>query len=276
MVLRTVLLALVFSSAAHAAEFDRTLTVAPGSDLYVSTGSGHIHVFAGSDTAIHVKANVYAGWLSGGDVSERIARIVNNPPIRQAGTVVRLGEVAPEDRHIFNNITVDYEISAPRDVALNLHSGSGDIQIDQVGRFLKTDTGSGNVRVDGTAGMADLHTGSGDIDLRQQSAGEVRVSTGSGSIHVTAFSGALTARTGSGDIEAKGDLTGAAKLQSGSGSIRLHLGPNAHYTVEASTGSGSIRVPGNSSSDSHHLSQPVNGGGPILEAHTGSGDINVD
>ena len=67
------------------------------------------------------------------------------------------------------------------------------------------------------------------------------------------------------------------RLESGSGSIRAHLGRESRLNVEASTGSGSIRIAGNSPTDrSHHLSAPLNGGGPILEAHTGSGDIEIN
>jgi hypothetical protein len=276
MILRTILAAAVLTATAHGADFERTLTVSAPADLYVSTGSGHVHIYAGSDSQIHIKAHVYAGWNSGGDIEGRISRICQDPPIQQSGNAVHIGEVNPEDRHLFNNITIDYEISAPKSVALNLHTGSGDIEVDNVGRFLKARTGSGSVRAHGVGGPADLETGSGDIDLQETAAGEVRTATGSGSIRVHGLDGALTARTGSGDIEADGAITGSSRLQSGSGSLRVHIGSGAHFNIDASTGSGSIHVAGAPESEHHHLSAPVNGGGPTLEAHTGSGDIEVN
>ena len=275
MLARILLTAAVLVTAAHA-DFDRHLATGAQPDLYVSTGSGRIKIFPGTDAEVHVKAHVYAGWNAGGDIQDRIRRISDNPPIQVSGNTIHLGDVPPQDRNLYNNITIDYEISAPRGVALNLRSGSGDIEVDNLGRFLKADTGSGAVRAHGIAGPADLHTGSGDIELQQSAQGEVRATTGSGSVRISGLDGALTARTGSGDIEANGNLLGAAHLQSGSGSIRLHLGQQARYTVDASTGSGTIRVPGNRDGDRHHLNQAVNGGGPILEAHTGSGDIEVN
>ncbi len=262
--------------AAHSQDFDRTLSVGGSADLYVSEGSGRIHVVPGPDTSIHVKAHVHAGSNAGGDVDERIRQISRNPPIQQSGATVRIGDMSAEDRRLYNNISIDYEISAPRSVALNLHTGSGDIEVDNLGRFLKADTGSGAVRAHGVAGPADLHTGSGDIELQQAASGEVRAQTGSGSIRINGLSGALDAHTGSGDIEANGRITGNSKLQSGSGSIRAHLGRDAHLNVDASTGSGSIRVVGLGTSDRHHLSAPLNGGGAALEARTGSGDIEID
>lgn len=261
---------------AHAADFERNLTIPGNADLYVSTGSGHIHIYPGSDNTMHIKAHVYAGWNAGGDIEQRIRRIAEYPPIQQGDHSVHLGEVSPQDRHLYNNITIDYEVAAPRLIAVNARSGSGDINVENVGRFLKAETGSGSVRVHGVAGPAELHTGSGEIELEQQGAGDVRAATGSGSIHLVGLSGELTARTGSGDIDAAGNLTGPARLQSGSGSIHVHVGRDAHLSVDATTGSGSIRVIGAANSDHHHLSTPINGGGSALDIHTGSGDIEVD
>lgn len=261
--------------AAHAGDFERTLHVSGATDVYVSTGSGGIHIFPGSDSEVHIKAHVHAGWNAGGDIEERIKQISANPPITQNGKDIRIGEVDAEDRRRYNNISIDYEISAPKGVALDLRSGSGDVEVDNVGRFLKGSTGSGSIRAHGIGGPSDLHSGSGDIELQQQASGEVKASTGSGSIRINGLNGPLTARTGSGDIEANGALTGPSKLQSGSGSIRAHVGKDSHLSVDATTGSGTIRIAGNSS-EHHHLSAPLNGGGAALEAHTGSGDIEIN
>ncbi len=280
MIVRAILAALLLTAAAHAdGHFERTLSAGSSPDLYVATGSGHVHVYPGSGNEIHVTAHLKAGWnMGGGDAEERIRRIVANPPIEQSGNTIHVGDKV-SDRSLYNNISIDYDITAPRGVALNLRSGSGDLEIDNLGRYLKADTGSGSVRAHQIAGSAELHTGSGDIELQQTAPGEVKATTGSGSIRVNGFNGSLQMRTGSGDIEANGALNGEASLQSGSGSIRLHLGHEAHFNLEASTGSGSIRVPAlgsNQPEDRHHLGGPVNGGGPSLAARTGSGDIEIN
>jgi len=281
--IRTLTAAILLATATAAfadADFERTLTVSSQADLYVSTGSGHIKIFPGTDTQIHVKAHVHAsGWGNGPNVEDRIKQIVANPPIKQDGNTVRIGET--NDRTLFNNISIDYDISAPASVALNLRSGSGDVEVDHVGRFLAAMSGSGSVRAHGIHGAATMQSGSGDIELQQEAAGEVKTQTGSGSIRINGLNGELTARTGSGDIEANGHLTGAARLSSGSGSVHLNLSPDAHFQLESSTGSGSIRVhfpnaPQQSDESRHHLTGAVNGGGPVLEARTGSGDIEIN
>jgi hypothetical protein len=274
-------LLLTLPTAAFAADsqFDRTLNVTGQSDLYVSTGSGDITLHAGSDSQIHVVGHVHAGWAMFGDVQGRIKRILESPPIVQNGNSIRVGE--SNDHDLFQNISIDYDITAPASVALNLHSGSGDITIDHLGRYLSATSGSGDVRAHGINGPAELGTGSGDIDLEEVGGGDIKAKTGSGNIKVQGLNGGLTARSGSGDIQAEGHLIGAANLASGSGGIKLRLTPDAHFNLEASTGSGDIHVnfpgaPQQSDNSRHHLTAPINGGGPPLEIRTGSGDVEID
>ena len=272
--------ALLLTSTAALADsnFQRSLSVSGQPDLYVSTGSGSVRIFPGGEGQIKIVGHVHAGWSSFGDVNGRIQRIVDNPPIVQSGNSIRVGE--SNDRSLFNNISIDYEVTVPPSVALNLHSGSGDIEVDHVGRFLAADTGSGSVRAHGIHGPAQMQSGSGDIELQEEGQGDVKARSGSGSIRINGLNGGLMARTGSGDIEANGRLQGAANLTSGSGSVRLHLANDSRFNLEASTGSGDIRLsfPGVSLSNGesrHHLTAPINGGGPPLEVHTGSGDVEV-
>jgi DUF4097 and DUF4098 domain-containing protein YvlB len=212
-------------------------------------------------------------------VNSRISRIVENPPITQSGNTVRVGEVT--DHSLFNNISIDYDVTVPADVALNLHSGSGDVEVDNVGRFVSAASGSGNVRVHGSHGPLDIESGSGDLTIDDASAGDVKTRTGSGNIHVNGFSGSFNAKTGSGDIEATGRLQGGGMITTGSGDVRLHLTPDSRFTVEAATGSGDIRVkmPGvvaaNTDTSRHHVTTEVNGGGPALQIRTGSGDVEI-
>lgn len=270
---------LVFAATAFAdANFERTLHVGAQPDLYVSTGSGNIRVYPGGEGQFRIVGHVHAGWSAFGDVNARIQRIADNPPITQNGNAVRVGETNEHD--LFNNISIDYQIWVPASVALNLHSGSGDLEVDHVARFLAATTGSGSVRAHGIHGPAELQSGSGDIELQEDGPGDIKARSGSGSIRINGLNGGLAARTGSGDIEANGRLQGAANLSSGSGSVRLHLSSDVHFNLEASTGSGTIRLHfPNTQVDAdsrHHLTAPVNGGGAPLQVRTGSGDIEVD
>lgn len=266
-------------------QFERTLNVSSQPDLYVATGSGNITIHPGSDSQIHIIGHVHAGWSMFGNggplggVNDRIRHIIDNPPVVQNGNSVRVGE--SNDHDLYNNISIDYDITVPAAVALNLHSGSGDIEVDHAGRYLSAMSGSGNVRAYGVHGPAELGTGSGDIELGEEGPGDVKAKTGSGNIKVHGLNGAFTARSGSGDIEGDGRLTGAANLSAGSGNIKLHLTPDAHFNLEASTGSGDIHInfpgaPQQGDNSRHHMTAPIHGGGAPLEVRTGSGNIEID
>jgi hypothetical protein len=270
-------------STAFAAEstFDRTLNVAGSPTVMVATGSGNIHLHPGSDSQVHIIGHVHGnkGWMSGGDsnVENRIREIVAHPPISQSGSQVTVGERHSND--LYRNISIDYDVTLPRTSMLTASSGSGDIDIEQVGTSLKADSGSGSVRAHGIQGPANLQTGSGDIELQQTGPGDVRAQTGSGSVRLNGISGGLHAGTGSGDIEVSGKPTTDWKLGTGSGSIRLNVGRSTAFTVNASTGSGGIHIeqPISMQGDlnRHHISASINGGGPIVKADTGSGDIHI-
>lgn len=270
------------SLAAHAADtFERSLNVSSQPDLYISDASGRIHVFQGDANRIRIVAHVHAheGWSGhkSGDIEDRIRRIVANPPIAQNGNATHVGE--PPDRSLYNDISIDYDVAVPHDVALNLRTGSGDVQVDGVGRFLAAYSGSGSVRAHQLHGAADLQSGSGDLELEQTAAGDVKAQTGSGSVRIHGLNGGIVARSGSGDVECDGHLAGISRLLSGSGSVRLHFTPDSRFQLNATTGSGTIRVhmPGGQDTDSsrHHVTATINGGGPSLLVESGSGDIEV-
>ena len=270
---------LLLSTAAFAdSSFSRDLGTSAQPDIYVATGSGDIHVSRGGDDHVHITGHVHAGWSAFGDVSSRLRQIVDNPPITQAGNTIHIGDT--NDRGLFNNISIDYEITVPVNAALNLRSGSGDLDVNNVARYLSATSGSGTIRARGIHGPAELGTGSGDIELGESGPAAVRAKTGSGSLRIHGLDGSVNARTGSGDVEVDGRITGASSVSAGSGSVRLHLTPDTRFNLEASTGSGDIHVnlpgapqPGNDSR--HHVTLPVGGGGPALEVRTGSGDIEV-
>jgi hypothetical protein len=259
--------------------FERTLSAGSSPNVTISTGSGYIRLHPGSGDQIHIIGHVHSshGWMSGGgDADNRVQQIVSNPPIVQNGNDITIGERHNND--LFRNISIDYEITLPRGSAINSITGSGDVEIQDVGASVKAQSGSGSVRVHGVQGMTTLGTGSGDIELQQTGPGDVKAETGSGSIRLHGISGALKASTGSGDIEAEGQPTSDWKVSTGSGSVRLSVG-NAHFTLDADTGSGNISVAQpmtmQGSLNRHHVSAVVGGGGPTIRVGTGSGDIQI-
>lgn len=271
---------LAITTAAFAADntFERTLNAGNSPNVSVATGSGYIRLKPGSDSQVHIVGHVHAGssWF-GADGESRIQQIVNNPPITQNGNDITIGERHNND--LFRNISIDYDITLPRTSNIAATTGSGDMEIQDVGASLKAQTGSGSIRANGIQGTATLGTGSGDVELHHSGPGDVKAETGSGSLRLYGVAGALRASTGSGDVQVDGQPTTDWKLSTGSGSIQLALGNSAHFNLDADTGSGSIKVDqpitmqGNL--NRHHVTGVVNGGGPTIRANTGSGDITI-
>ncbi|HEX2917019.1 MAG TPA: DUF4097 family beta strand repeat-containing protein [Edaphobacter sp.] len=272
---------LAITATAFAAEgsFDRTLNVGSSPNVSVSTGSGYIRLKPGSDNQIHIVGHIHGNnsWMSG-DLQGRIHQIANNPPIVQNGNEITIGQ-RHGDNDLYRNISIDYDVTLPKGANINAATGSGDLTVDNVGATLKAQTGSGSVHATGIHGAATLGSGSGDVDLQQTGPGDVRAETGSGSVHLSGVNGGLKASTGSGDIEVAGQPTTDWKLSTGSGSIRMTLGNGAKFNLVADTGSGSVNVSQpitmQGSLNRHHITGSVNGGGPLVQANTGSGDITI-
>jgi hypothetical protein len=257
--------------------FDKTLHVSGSVELSVATGSGYIHVSPGSGDEIHIIGHVHAnhgGWGDDGSPEERVKQVVANPPIEQNGNIVNVGKHTS-----YHNISIDYDITTPKGTNLDASSGSGDLRLTELGGSLKANTGSGSIEASGLSGRVALETGSGDIRADMHAAPDVKAQTGSGSIRLRGVNGGLYAETGSGDIEIEGQPGANWKLETGSGSVTLATGSSAKFSLDATTGSGSVHsdppITTHGSLERHHVMGDVNGGGPTVRVETGSGDIRI-
>jgi hypothetical protein len=255
--------------------FDKTLHTTGQVMLTVGTGSGYVHVSPGSSSDVHIVGHVHAnGWGFGASADDRVKQAVNNPPIDQSGNIINIGR----HQDWMRNISIDYDITAPKGTQLEASSGSGDLRLQDLDGSLKANTGSGSIEANGFSGRVQLQTGSGDIRAGLQSANDVKATTGSGSIHLQGAEGALFAETGSGDIEIGGHPNSDWKIETGSGSVTLSVN-GAHFTLDASTGSGSVHsdppITMHGSIERHHVQGDINGGGPTVRVETGSGDVRI-
>src|SRR5665213_2011500 len=200
---RTLFAALLMLSAAATSafaadgSFEKNLSFNGTPTVYVSTGSGYIHINPGTDNQFHVVGHVHShtGWLAAQDTDEAVKHILANPPVNQSGTI----------------ITIDYDITTPRSTLLTSHTGSGGIEIA------------------GISGRVAAESGSGSLRLSLANSNEVYGQTGSGSIHIEGVTGPLHARTGSGSIEAVGNVGSDWNLSTGSGTIRINLPNSARF-----------------------------------------------
>ncbi len=293
--------------------FDRTLKVTGPVQLDVSTGSGSIRVRPGASGSVHVVGTirVHEGW--DGNAEEKVKRLEADPPIEQAGNIIRIGRI--EDEDLKRNVSIDYDLEVPAetqvhsesgsgsqeirgvtgpvraqtgsgsisvsDVKLEVqaHTGSGSISLDAIGAGVQLHTGSGSIRAQDIHGRVNAQTGSGGITLEQSAPGDVEVETGSGHMELRNVRGTLRAETGSGGITVDGQPTGDWRLEAGSGNISIHLPADAAFDFRAHTGSGGISIDHpltvQGTISRSDLQGKVRGGGHLLEVRTGSGHVEV-
>jgi len=166
---------------------------------------------------------------------------------------------------------VTLELSVPQDIDLDITTGGGSIQVDDVHGRVSLNTAGGNLITGNISGSAHLHTDGGHISVKNVG-GELVAETGGGHITAGDVSGSAWLHTNGGHIRVA-SVGGTARLDTGGGNVTVeHAGGEliaetqggqidvgeAQGLVRAKTGGGGIRVV--------HLTGPTN-------LQTGNGSI---
>lgn len=190
-------------------------------------------------------------------------------------------------------------VTLPPGMALELDTGSGDIQVegDSGGQSVLADTGSGDVSVSGRVLGLKADTGSGNVRARLGGpCGEVALDTGSGDIDFAGAAKSFSANTGSGDVKAVG-LACGGRFDTGSGSVEAEfsvLAPGERVSADTGSGEVTLRLPKGASPagrlesnsgtirsdfpgtlDKDEDTFTLKGSCPQLVVESGSGDIVV-
>jgi len=296
-VVLSLLVGTTLAVASEQGHFEKTLTVSGAADLEVFTHSGDVTIRSGPAGSVAIIGKIHVGdrWFNGGKKTE-VQNIEQNPPITQSGNHVRIDYVNVRD------VAIDYQITAPPDTkvrtksgsgdqtiegmqaGVDIETGSGDVRLRDLAGDLRVHTGSGNVEARGASGPVQARAGSGDIRIEENSKGDVSVETGSGNIEVRGLDGGLRVSAGSGDISVDGKPASSWSVRTGSGNAQLRVPDQAAFDLDVSTSSGSVEVghpvtttiQGRVQEERKSIRGKVNGGGPEISVHTGSGDIRVD
>lgn len=164
--------------------------------------------------------------------------------VKQEGSKL-ISQVKNNSNELMSNLcVVNMNLELPKKIAVDIKSGSGnvdikgteglvafqlgsgDISIDGIVQELKGSAGSGNIEVSGVSGATDIKAGSGDVDLKF-----------SGKINT-----AVTVKTGTGDIELnfnEAPLKSAVQVSTGTGDATVYLPKDAKVHSQMKTGLGS-------------------------------------
>ena len=166
---------------------------------------------------------------------------------------------------------VTIELNVPQNMNLDVTTGGGNIQVDNVHGHVNLTTAGGNLTTGNITGPAHLHTDGGHISVKNVG-GELVAETGGGHITAGDVGGSAYLHTNGGHIRVT-SVAGTARLETGGGNVtveragaelvadteggQIDVG-EAQGLVRAKTGGGGIRVV--------HLNGPTN-------LQTGNGSI---
>lgn len=114
---------------------------------------------------------------------------------------------------------VDYEITVPGSMAVDLWGLQADISVDGVGNGIQAETMSGDIDVRNSAGQISLRSVEGEITLAR-SRGNVEVNGVEGEISVLDFEGELIVESIDGDIRLAGIRSSEVKAKTVDGDVR--------------------------------------------------------
>jgi DUF4097 and DUF4098 domain-containing protein YvlB len=216
---------------------DTTVQVRPGSRLELDNIDGNVTITTWNRGAVRIEA-------TSGDPDDW--------EVEASGSLVNVrGRRGPAD--------VDFRITVPVTMTLNLTSQSGEISVDGVKGQISVETVEGSVTVKGGTDLVSLHSVDGSISLTG-ARGRVDLNTVDGDITATDITGSIRAgtvdgavrlnqiesadidaNTVDGDIEYTGTIQehGRYRLASHDGNVTLTV-PRINATVSVSTFSGSL------------------------------------
>ena len=298
--------------AAKTFTFDRSFPATASTQLDVSTERGKITVRVSPTAEIVVvgRVSVRVGWNVPADAVALARSTAGRPPLEHTGDTVRLHR--PGDDRIRRAVTIAYEVQVPAGTQVVTHSESGETRVEGVQGAVwvrtqsaaitladlgetRVETGSGAVSISG-AGPLRVTTSSSEIEARRISGnlyvrtqsgrvtaafvteGDVEVETGSSAITLDGLHGGLAASTRSGRVRVSGNPRRSWEVATGSSAIEAAFDASAAFTLDASSGSGSVKSENlmvQGETDKRRVAGSIGGGGPRVHLASRSGSIRL-
>jgi DUF4097 and DUF4098 domain-containing protein YvlB len=230
----------------HDQTVEKTFTVDGMPRLHVQNVSGETAIRVGEPGQVRVVARKR---VKGGS-ADRAKRLLENVEVRieQKGNDIFVEPHLYEQERTWLDLfrgkrfRVDFEITVPRETAVNAQTVSGDLDLN------------------GTRGPARVESVSGDVNIADLQ-GPMRIKSVSGDVQCTDYVGAVEGSSVSGDVDIRGRVR-ACELHTVSGDISVDLDPDGRES-RLKTISGDVEVGLLTASC-------------VCEYHTASGDLECD
>jgi len=186
----------------------------------IRSQKGFIHCVTGEVTEIEVEAEITARAAT----VEQAETLLEQISIERTETDQGAEIVANIPRGVHGGVS--FNVTVPIEMAMNLETSNGSIEVTGVNGNVRCDTSNGSVRVIDCRGPVDVKTSNGKIGLEGESLANIR------------------ARTSNGSVQLAGNLEpGSHEIQTSNGSIQVELS-GTPVTVIATTSNGSITANG--------------------------------
>lgn len=182
-------LATLFTLPTNAAEkreeiVEYTLDFAPGKKLSVHARNGGITLKTWTSDQVFVRA-VKKAKASDEEGAEELLE-TTTIEIEETDSGIEIRTKRPDNKwNLFKdwNISVNYTITVPQNVRLDLETVNGSISIPSTTGNVKSETVNGSIKINGTRGAIDVETVNGKINLTEIIGG-IKAETVNGSIEI--------------------------------------------------------------------------------------------
>ena len=251
------------------------------------TFKDHLVTFTqdGQKVVVHseYKGGRWAGWF-GNRLELQVKYLITIPrkfdvDIKTVGGSIKVAELAGKVQAQTSGGSLNF---AKIDGALSAHTSGGSITVVGCKGNADLKTSGGSLHLGNIEGDVDARTSGGAIHADKLT-GKSVLKTSGGSIHISAVEGRIEAVTSGGGITAtlRAQPTGDCTFKTSGGSITVALGEKLAVDIDAQTSGGRVSsdlpVPAviQGEQKKTEIRGKVNGGGPLITAHTSGGSVHL-
>ncbi|MEP7327206.1 MAG: DUF4097 family beta strand repeat-containing protein [Gemmatimonadota bacterium] len=205
---------------------DTTVSVAPGTRLELTSHTGEIVVRTWNRNAIQVSANLPR--------HDRLEVVVSGG----------VAEVRRDSRYSDDDDTIDYRLTVPTWMELELSTVEGDITVEGIRAKVTLSSVEGNITLRGGKEFVSIQSVEGDVSVDGAIA-RVEINSVDGGITVTHVRGAINAETVDGDITLDDIESSDIETTTVDGNIhyRGNVDPNGRYRFDSHDGDITLEAP---------------------------------
>jgi len=210
-------------------------------DLDVSTSNARVTVRGvEGQTSVEVIATLRSRGGSLIEAANRVAKIVVEM-LHDGNHVVLSYDASAHSWDVRRYSSVDFEITVPPTVEVDVDTSNGQIEISEVIVILQLDTSNGAIDVADVFGEVDASTSNATISVDKYE-GILDLDTSNGRIEMTSVVGIVDVQTSNGKITFSGTLIEGANhsMSTSNGRIDVALPADASLIIDAHTSNASI------------------------------------